>query len=194
MTIGFALCGSFCTYAKVFPQMEALAGVHRVIPIFSPSAAGIDSRFGTAAGFLARAEKITGQSPLLTINEAEPIGPKGLLDVLVIAPCTGNTLAKLAAGIADTPVTMAAKSHLRNGRPVVIAVSTNDGLAAAAKNIGTLLARKHYYFVPFGQDDPENKPTSLVADFEKLGDTVTAAMQGYQIQPILVRHKAGGNG
>ena len=186
MEIGFAMCGSFCTYDEVFRVMELLAQEHRVTPIFSFSSAATDSRFGTAEAHLERARKICGRSPLQTIAGVEPIGPKKLLDALVIAPCTGNTLAKLAHSIADTPVTMAAKSHLRNGRPVIIAVSTNDALAGAAENIGKLLARKHYYFVPFGQDDAERKPTSMVADFRKIPDTLKAALEGRQIQPILI--------
>jgi len=186
MDIGFALCGSFCTYAQVFPVMEALTAKHRVIPIFSFASASIDSRFGTATEHLERARKICGRSPLRTIEGVEPIGPKKMLDALIIAPCTGNTLAKLAHSIADTPVTMAAKSHLRNGRPVIVAVSTNDALAGAAENIGKLLARKHYYFVPFGQDDADKKPTSMVADFEKIPETLEAALRGIQIQPILI--------
>ena len=186
MNIGFAMCGSFCTYAAVFPAMEALAKEHTVIPIFSYSAYTIDSRFGTAAEHIARAERICGNSVLHTIAEVEPIGPKKLLDALVIAPCTGNTLAKLAHSIADGPVTMAAKSHLRNGRPVLVAVSTNDALAGAAENIGKLLARRHYYFVPFGQDDADKKPTSMVADFKKIPQALQAALEGKQIQPILL--------
>lgn len=186
MEIGFALCGSFCTYDKVFPVMEELARAHHVIPIFSIASASMDSRFGTATEHLETARSICGRSPLRTIEGAEPIGPKKLLDALIIAPCTGNTLAKLAHSIADTPVTMAAKSHLRNGRPVIVAVSTNDALAGAAENIGKLLARKHYYFVPFGQDDPVNKPTSMVADFEKIPQTLASALEGKQIQPILI--------
>ena len=185
MNIGFALCGSFCTYSKVFPVMEALAAEHNVIPIFSHASYTVDSRFGTAQAHIRRAEEICGKAPICTIAQAEPIGPKTLLDLLVIAPCTGNTLAKLAHGIADGPVTMAAKSHLRNGRPVVVAVSTNDALGAAAENIGKLLGRKHYYFVPFGQDDPANKPTSMVAHFELLPETVMTAAAGRQVQPIL---------
>ena len=135
---------------------------------------------------MARAEAICGCEPLISIPQVEPIGPKKLLDVLVIAPCTGNTLAKLAHSIADTPVTMAAKSHLRNGRPVALAVSTNDALAGAAENIGKLLGKKHYYFVPFGQDDPANKPTSMVADFSRIAATVHQAVEGKQLQPILL--------
>ena len=185
MNIGFALCGSYCTFSKVFPVMEALAKEHRVIPIFSDHVQKTGSRFGEPAEFYEKSFQITGVEPICSIAHAEPIGPKKLLDVLVIAPCTGNTLAKLAHSIADTPVTMAAKSHLRNGRPVVVAVSTNDGLAGAAENIGRLLARKNYYFVPFGQDDPKNKPTSLVACFNKISETVDLAVRGMQIQPIL---------
>ena len=186
MTIGFAMCGSYCTFAKVFPAMELLAREHRVIPIFSDNVQKTDSRFGDAEEFYQKAFQLTGVEPVCSILDAEPIGPKKLLDALVIAPCTGNTLAKLSHGITDTTVTMAAKSHLRNGRPVVVAVSTNDGLAGAAENIGRLLARKHYYFVPFGQDDPKNKPTSLVADFEKIPETVDLALRGIQIQPTLL--------
>ena len=158
MTIGFALCGSYCTFSKVFPIMEKLARDHRLIPIFSENVQKTGSRFGEPAQFYEKAFQITGVEPICSISDAEPIGPKKLLDALVIAPCTGNTLAKLAHSIADTPVTMAAKSHLRNGRPVIVAVSTNDGLAGAAENIGRLLARKNYYFVPFGQDDPKTSP------------------------------------
>lgn len=185
MTIGFAMCGSFCTFDRVFPVMEALSQEHSLIPIFSPVSASTDSRFGCAADFLERAKKICGHNAITTIAEAEPIGPKKLLDVLVIAPCTGNTLAKLAHSIADTPVTMAAKSHLRNNRPVVIAVSTNDGLAGAAENIGRLMARRNFFFVPFGQDDPARKPSSLIAHFKQIPDTVRSASEGAQIQPIL---------
>ena len=186
MNIGFAMCGSYCTFSRVFPVMECLARDHRVVPIFSDNVQHTDNRFGDAAEFYERAFQITGVEPICTISDAEPIGPKKLLDALVVAPCTGNTLAKLASSIADTPVTMAAKSHLRNGRPIVVAVSTNDGLAGAAENIGRLLARKNYYFVPFGQDDPKKKPTSLVADFEQIPETVELAVRGMQIQPILV--------
>ena len=185
MNIGFAMCGSYCTFAKVFPVMEELAQEHRVVPIFSDNVQKTDTRFGDAAEFYDRVFWITGVEPICSIPEAEPIGPKKLLDVLVIAPCTGNTLAKLAHSIADSPVTMAVKSHLRNGRPVVVAVSTNDGLAGAAENIGRLLSRKNYYFVPFGQDDPKGKPTSLVAVFGKFPETVELAVKGVQFQPIL---------
>lgn len=186
-TVGFALCGSFCTYEKVFSALEATSALYtKVIPIFSFVSYQTDSRFGSAAEHIQKAQAITGNPVLHSIEAVEPIGPKKLLDLLVIAPCTGNTLAKLAHGIADTPVTMAAKSHLRNGRPVVLAVSTNDGLAGAAENIGKLLGRRNYYFVPFRQDDPVNKPASLVADFQMLPQTIALALSGNQLQPILL--------
>lgn len=186
MNIGFAVCGSFCTYQQVFPVMEALAETHTIIPIFSEISYTTDSRFGTHQEHIEHAERICGQKILHTIPQVEPIGPKGLLDALIIAPCTGNTLAKLAHSIADGPVTMAAKSHLRNGRPIIVAVSTNDALAGAAENIGKLLGRKHYYFVPFGQDDPTKKPTSMVADFTRIPETLSLALEGKQIQPIIL--------
>lgn len=186
MNIGFAMCGSFCTYAQVFPVMETLSKQHQIIPIFSEASYTVDSRFGTHQEHIQNAEQICAHNVLHTIAQVEPIGPKKLLDALIIAPCTGNTLAKLANSIADGPVTMAAKSHLRNGRPIIIAVSTNDALAGAAENIGKLLAKKHYYFVPFGQDSPEKKPTSMVADFTRIPDTLLAALEGKQIQPILL--------
>lgn len=186
MRIGFALCGSFCTYDQIFPVIELLSRDYEIIPILSGNAGSIDSRFGTALEHIGILTDICGKCPILSIAEAEPIGPKKLLDALIIAPCTGNTLAKLAHSIADTPVTMAAKSHLRNGRPVILAVSTNDGLAGAAENIGRLMGRKHYYFVPFGQDDPIGKPTSLVADFSRIPKALEAALEQKQLQPILI--------
>ena len=186
MTIGFALCGSFCTYDRVFPVMERLGKSYELIPIFSQSAYSTDSRFGAAEAHIARAEAICGRPVLHTLAEVEPIGPKKMLDALIIAPCTGNTLAKLAHSIADGPVTMAAKSHLRNGRPVIIAISTNDALAGAAENIGKLLSRKRYYFVPFGQDDAFGKPTSIVGDFSKIPQTLEMALEGKQLQPLLL--------
>ncbi len=186
MTIGFAMTGSFCTYAAVFPVLEQLAGEYQVVPILSHAAYTTDSRFGTAQEHILKASTFCGAEPIHTIAAAEPIGPKKLLDALVIAPCTGNTLAKLSHSIADGPVTMAAKSHLRNGRPVIIAISTNDALAGAAENIGRLMARRNYYFVPFRQDDPVKKPTSLVADFTKIPQTLKAALEGYQLQPLLL--------
>ena len=186
MNIGFAMCGSFCTYQKVFPILEILSRDYQVTPIFTDASYGTDSRFGSCGEHIEAAMEICGTPPLHTIAQAEPIGPKKLFDILVVAPCTGNTLAKLAHSIADSPVTMAAKSHLRNGRPIIIAVSTNDALAGAAENIGKLLGRKNYFFVPFGQDDPEKKPTSIVADFEKIPQALDAALEGYQLQPILL--------
>ena len=186
MQVGFAMCGSFCTFSQAFPVMEDLAQKHTVIPIFSPAAYVTDTRFGQAQDFIQQATEICGIKPLYTLAQVEPIGPKKLLDVLVVAPCTGNTLAKLAHGIADTSVTMAVKSHLRNGRPVILAVSTNDALAVAAENIGKLMARRHIYFVPFGQDDTVGKPTSMIADFRQIPQTIAAAMEGRQFQPILL--------
>lgn len=187
MNIGFAVCGSFCTFAKVFPVMQQLSDEHQLYPIFSFISSTTDSRFGTAKDFLSRAEQICGRPVWNRIEQVEPIGPRKLLDALVIAPCTGNTLAKLSHGIADGPVTMAAKSHLRNGRPVIIAISTNDGLSVAAENIGRLMARRNYYFVPFTQDDHIEKPASLVADFSRIPNSLTAALQGIQLQPLLLR-------
>lgn len=186
MNIGFALCGSLCTFEAVLPVMEIIAKKYTVFPILSDAAGTIDSRFGKAQAHIDRITDICRRPPLRSIGEVEPIGPRKLLDALIIAPCTGNTLAKLAHSIADTPVTMAAKSHLRNGRPVLIAISTNDALAGAAENIGKLLVRKNYYFVPFGQDDPEKKPTSIVADFSKIPDALKLALDGKQMQPMLL--------
>lgn len=186
MNIGFAVCGSFCTYAQMFPIMESLAKNYTLTPIFSHAAYTTDSRFGICKSHISRTQEICKHEILHTIEQVEPIGPKKLLDALIIAPCTGNTLAKLAHSIADGPVTMAAKSHLRNGRPVIIAISTNDALSGAAENIGKLLVRKHYYFVPFRQDDPFKKPASIVADFSKIPETLENALIGQQIQPILL--------
>lgn len=186
--VGFAVCGSYCTHGAVLKALEKLTALYEtVIPIASENAAFTDTRFGTSDDLLERLEDLTGHDVLCDIPSVEPIGPKKLLDVLVIAPATGNTLAKLAAGITDTTVTMAAKAHLRNGGPVVIAMASNDGLSAGAKNIGELLVRKNYYFVPFGQDDFQKKPCSLVADFELLPETIEAALRGEQLQPMLLR-------
>ena len=184
--VGFAVCGSFCTHEKVLEALARLTEEYEtVIPIASEISAFTDTRFGASEDLLERLEDLTGNEVLYDIPSVEPFGPKGLLDVLVIAPCTGNTLGKLAGGITDTAVTMAAKSHLRNQRPVVIAMASNDGLSGAAKNIGELLVRKGYYFVPFGQDDPDRKPCSLMADFTLIGETVRAALEGRQLQPLL---------
>ncbi len=185
-TLGFALCGSFCTFRRVLPVLKQLTEQYTVVPILSNNAYHTDTRFGSAEFFRKEIEEICGRKILHTIGEVEPFGPKKLLDLLVIAPCTGDTLGKLANGIADTSVTLAAKAHLRNKRPILVAVSTNDGLAGNAKNIGTLLNTKGYFFVPFGQDDPKNKETSLVAHMEAIPESVKEAMEGRQIQPILI--------
>lgn len=183
--MGLAVCGSYCTFDKIFPVAQALAQEFELTGIMSENAAATDTRFGCAENMKKRFEEITGGPIIQTIRDAEPIGPKRLLDVLVVAPCTGNTLAKLAGGIADTAVTMACKAHLRNQRPLVIAISSNDALSANARNIGELLNRKHIYFVPFGQDDPVKKANSIVADMSLIGETARAALEGRQLQPIL---------
>ena len=187
-TVGFALCGSFCTFKKVIPQMKKLVDEgYKVIPIMSHTAYNTDTRFGKAKDFNDEIEKICKEEIIHTITGAEPIGPKELLDVLVIAPCTGNTLGKLANGISDTSVTLATKAHLRNQRPVMIAVSTNDALGTSAKNIGLLMNSKNIYFVPMEQDDYINKPNSIVADFKYIPDTVREVLATKsQPQPILL--------
>ena len=185
LRLGLALCGSYCTYEKLFAQIEKLAEKYELVPIMSDTAAATDSRFGKAEEFKGTLAILTGKKVVESITEAEPLGPAKPMDALLIAPCTGNTMAKLAAGITDSAVTMAAKAHLRNGKPVVIAFSTNDGLSGSAKNIGELLNRKHYYFVPFGQDDPAKKPRSLASDFSLLCESVEAALRGEQLQPII---------
>ncbi len=185
--VGFAFCGSFCTYSEVMPALErARARYGDVTPIVSEKSAETDSRFGPAHEFIREMERICDRRVIDSIPKAEPIGPQKLLDVLVIAPCTGSTLARLTNGFSDTAVTMAAKAMWRNGRPVVIAVSTNDGLATSAKNIGMLMEKKHVFFVPYRQDDPVAKPTSLVADFSRINDTIDAALEGRQVQPVLL--------
>ena len=185
-TVGFAVCGSFCTHAKAMEALEQVkARFSTVIPIVSECTAATDTRFGPAHELMREMERICDRRVISSIREAEPIGPKKLLDLLIIAPCTGNTLGKLACGITDTAVTMAAKAHLRNQRPLLIAPSTNDGLTASAPNLGALLSRKYIYFVPFGQDDPERKPTSLVSDFSQVADAAQAALEGRQLQPLL---------
>lgn len=185
-TIGFAMTGSFCTFSKVIPEVQALVeNGAKVVPIMSETAYTTDTRFGTAVDFRAELERICGSGIIKSVKEAEPIGPKGFLDLLIVAPCTGNTLAKLANGIADGAVSMAAKAHLRNQKPLLLAVSTNDGLGNAAKNIGMLLNYKHTYFVPFGQDDCIAKPNSLVADMTQIRNAAYAALEGRQLQPIL---------
>ncbi len=186
-TIGYCLTGSFCTFSKSIEQIEKLSDSgYNIIPILSFNSQSTDSRFGEAAQFKEKIENITGNKALCSIAEVEPIGPKKLLDLLVISPCTGNTLGKLANGIYDTPVTLAAKSHIRNERPVLIGVSTNDALRGSAKNIGLLLNSRHFYFIPARQDDCEKKPFSVVCDFEKTGEAVRLALCGKQIQPMLL--------
>lgn len=185
--IGYAITGSFCTFSKTFEAMKRfVARDYELTPIMSYNAYELSTRFGTSAQNREMATAITGKAIIHTIRDAEPIGPKRMFDILVVAPCTSNTLAKLACGINDTPVTMAVKSHVRNMRPVVIAVSTNDALAAAAANIGALQAAKNYYFVPYGQDDYLIKPYSMVADFGMMERTVELALSGVQIQPMIV--------
>ncbi len=190
--IGFALTGSHCTIPDIWDEMEKLVKEGAELwPIVSPSVESSDTRFGGAEELKERLFKITGKKPITSIIEAEPIGPQRLLDLLVIAPCTGNTIAKLANGITDTVVLMAAKGHLRNERPVVIGISTNDGLSANLMNVGLLMPRKNIYFVPFGQDNPVSKPNSLVAHMDLLQETILEALVYRQIQPILVSHKKG---
>lgn len=185
--LGFAMCGSFCTFKLVLEELERLAKDYDITPIMSQGAAFTDTRFGKAEDFCRRVAEICGREPITTIADAEPIGPRALLDVLVIEPCTGNTLGKLANGITDTPVTMAAKAHLRNGRPLVLAVSTNDALGASARNIGTLMNAKNIFFVPMRQDSPRGKPASLVADFSETAAAIKSALEGRQTQPLLLQ-------
>jgi dipicolinate synthase subunit B len=182
--IGFALCGSFCTMGTAVATLLEMTKQYDVIPIMSETAYSNDTRFGRAQDFINTIVDATGKEVIHTVTGAEPIGPKKLLDCLVIAPCTGNTLAKLAEGITDSAVTMAAKAHLRNDRPLVLAISTNDALSGSAKNIGALLGRRDVYFVPFSQDDPMLKPRSCIADFSLIEKTVAEALEGRQLQPI----------
>ncbi len=184
--IGFAITGSFCTFKQAFAQLEALVkeGYH-VTPIMSQNAYETDTRFGRAQDWIEQAQQLTGEKVIHTIAQAEPIGPRKLLDLLILAPCTGNTLGKLACGIYDTAPTLAVKSHRRNERPVLIAVSTNDALAASAQSIGTLHSRKGFFFVPYEQDDFRGKPASCVADFTKILPAAKAALEGRQIQPVI---------
>ena len=185
--IGFVLTGSFCTFSKTIPKMkELIEKGAEVIPIMSFNSYNLDTKFGKAQDFINEIEEITGKKIIHTIQEAEPIGPKRLTDIMVVAPCSGNTMAKLACDIIDTPATMAVKSHLRNNLPVVIAPSTNNGLSGNAKNIGILLNRKHYYFVPFRQDNPITKPRSIVFDSEYIVKTIESALEHEQIEPILL--------
>lgn len=185
--LGFAITGSFCTFDKIKTQIEILRDkVTSITPIFSDHAYEMDTRFADAADFVREVEMLTGHPAIHTIQGAEPVGPKKMFDAFVIAPCTGNTAAKLANGITDTPVLMAAKSHLRNGRPLIIAISTNDALGINFQNIGKLMVMKNIYFVPFGQDNAQLKPNSCVADMTKIAETVEAALKHRQIQPVLI--------
>ena len=186
LRIGYAVTGSFCTFMQSFEQAEILREYGaELIPVMSENAASISTRFGTAEENLQRFRSISGRKVITTIEAAEPIGPKNLTDIMVIAPCTSNTAAKLAASVTDTAVTMAVKSHLRGGKPVVLAIASNDSLLASAKNIGELFNRKNYYFVPMVQDDCEKKPASLVAEFSLLPRAVEAALRGVQLRPII---------
>lgn len=185
--IGFAMTGSFCTFEQAFGALEELVKEYKfVIPILSEISASTDTRFGRAEDHVERIRKLCGRRPWTTVKEVEPIGPKGLLDLLIVAPCTGNTLGKLAGGVTDSAVSMAVKAHLRNEKPVLLAVSTNDGLGASGRNIMELMNRKHIYMVPFGQDDPVGKPNSLKADMGMIPAAALAALEGKQLQPILI--------
>lgn len=186
--IGFAMTGSFCTFEEMMgPLQDLVASGAIVYPIMSEISYRLDSRFGSASGWQETITAITGHQIIHGIDQAEPIGPNKLLDLVIVAPCTGNTIAKLANAITDTAVTMAVKAHLRNGRPVLLFVSTNDGLALNAKNIGVLFASRNIFFVPFGQDDPQNKPTSLVADSKRLLAAAQHALEGKQLHPVLIQ-------
>lgn len=187
LTFGYALTGSFCTFERSLRQMEYLIseGIN-ILPVMSFNASALDTRFGKAESFIETVEHLTGRKVIKTIEDAEPIGPKNLIDLMIVLPCTGNTLAKLAQGIYDTPVTLAVKSHLRNQKPVLIGVSTNDALSGTAKNIGALLNYKHYYFIPMRQDEPEKKPFSIVCDFERTLEAALYALEGKQIEPIIM--------
>lgn len=189
--VGFALTGSHCTIEQTIPQIERLvkAGAE-VLPIVSDAVKNTDTRFGQAQHWITKLKQITGNNPISKIVEAELVGPKGLVDIMVLAPCTGNTLAKLASGITDGTVLMAAKSHLRNLRPVVIAISTNDGLGLNIQNLGLLINLKHVYMVPFGQDSPVGKPNSLRANLDLILDTIKEALQHRQLQPVMIAYPA----
>ena len=188
LKVGYAMCGSFCTLKRAVEEIKVLKEKDfDIYPIMSPITYSTDTRFGKAADFISEVEEICGKKIICTVKDAEPIGPKALLDVLVISPCTGNTLGKIANGITDSAVSMAAKAHLRNGRPLVLTIATNDALSASAKNLGALMNTKNVYFVPFGQDDAFKKPTSLIADFSLIYNTIISALDGKQLQPILLK-------
>ena len=186
--IGLGITGSFCNLSKVKPEIDMLKekGVEKIIPIVSYSILNEINRFGTPEETLTLLKHETGEEIVDTITKAEPIGPKNLVDIIVVAPCTGNTIAKLANGITDTPVLMAIKGHIRNNKPVVLGISTNDGLGTNGENILKLLNTKNFYFIPFKQDDPENKPKSLVYDYTKMIDTIELAFKNKQIQPLII--------
>lgn len=185
--IGFAVTGSFCTFESAFKAAEVLAEAGaELTPIFSEHAASFDTRFGKAADHIHRMEEISGRKAVLTITDAEPLGPKNLLDCIAVCPCTSNTMSKLAFGVVDTTVTMAVKSMLRNAKPVILAIATNDALKCSAKNLGLLMNTRNYYFVPMGQDAPDKKPSSMVAHFEKLPETIAEALEERQIQPLII--------
>ena len=183
-TLGFALTGSFCTLEKAFQLMETLRETYRILPIVSERVAGTDTRFFAKEEVLSRIRTICGRDPVATIPEAEPLGPGKLLDLLLVCPCTGNTLSKLAHGVTDTSVTMAVKSHRRSGKNVLIALSTNDALSSSAANLGAVLEKKGFFFVPLRQDDPLSKPFSLQCDFSRVPEAVAAALEGRQLQPL----------
>lgn len=184
--LGFAITGSFCTYSKILEILEKMPKEkYNIIPIFSENGSGLDNRFHKAKDFVAKVESITGNQGIYTIPDAEPIGPKGYLDALVIAPCTGNTLAKPCNGITDSTVLMAAKAHLRNEKPLIISISTNDALGMNFKNLGQLMNTKNIYFVPFGQDNYQKKSNSMIAHVELIPQTIDAALSGKQIQPVI---------
>lgn len=186
MKLAYAICGSFCTHARALTQLKKLCEEHEVYPILSEITAVTDTRFGTADELRKTVEELTGRAPILTVKEAEEVITRGNFDGLIVSPCTGNTLAKMAHGITDGVVTMAVKAQLRNRRPVVIAIATNDGLGANLFNIAMVLEKKNVYFVPFGQDDAYGKPTSLICDFKRIPDTLDAALRGRQLQPVLL--------
>ncbi len=186
ITVGFAMCGSFCTISKAIAEMKRLVGLgYRVLPIMSDNTYNKNTRFGKAEDIVKEVEEICGRNVIHSIEDAEPIGPKGMTDIMLVAPCTGNTAAKLANAVTDTPVTMAVKSHLRQSKPVLLAIATNDALGSSAQNIGKLMNTRHIYFVPFSQDDPDKKPNSLVSRFELIPNALELALSEKQLQPVL---------
>ncbi len=190
LNIGYCMCGSFCTLQNSLNELKKLVELGgKITPVMSYSVLETDTRFGKAEFFINSVEEITGNKVIKTIKDAEPIGPQNNLDIMVVAPCTGNTLAKLNSGVVDTPVLMAIKAHIRNNKPVVLAIATNDALGANLENIGGLINKKNFYFVPFGQDDYKKKPKSMIANFEKIPETIDFALKGKQLQPIIENTK-----